>query len=107
VDEDMLSIGPFSAACGLSIRSLRHYDELGLLRPERVDESTGYRFYALAQLGDARAIRRLRDLELPLDVVAKRFIPTRRGCASSWSSTGSASPPRPQRRAGSSPTWSC
>jgi DNA-binding transcriptional MerR regulator len=67
----MLSIGPFSASSGLSVRSLRHYDEIGLLRPSRVDATSGYRYYELSQLRDARAIRRLRDLDVPLDVIAE------------------------------------
>jgi DNA-binding transcriptional MerR regulator len=71
VDEDLLSIGPFAAASGLSIRSLRHYDEIGLLRPSRTDGATGYRYYELAQLRDARAIRRLRDLDVPLEIAAR------------------------------------
>jgi DNA-binding transcriptional MerR regulator len=69
MDEDMLSIGPFAAASGLSVRSLRHYDEIGLLRPTHVDDATGYRYYALSQLRDARTIRRLRDLNLPLEEI--------------------------------------
>jgi DNA-binding transcriptional MerR regulator len=48
---------------------LRHYDELGLLRPAWVDPETGYRRYTLDQLADARAIARLRALEVPLGKV--------------------------------------
>jgi DNA-binding transcriptional MerR regulator len=45
---------------------LRLYDELGLLRPARVDEDSGYRFYDADQLGHARLIAALRQLQLPL-----------------------------------------
>ena len=64
-----LSIGRFARLSGLSIGALRHYHELGLLQPHRIDPDTGYRFYAKAQLDDARLIARLRELELPLPEV--------------------------------------
>jgi DNA-binding transcriptional MerR regulator len=51
------------------VKALRHYDEIGLLPPASVADSTGYRYYALAQARDAEAIRRLRSLEVPLDEI--------------------------------------
>ena len=68
--EELLSIGHFARLSGLTIRTLRHYDEIGLLRPARTDASSGYRYYSLAQARDAEAIRRLRRLDVPLDEVA-------------------------------------
>ncbi len=68
--EELLSIGRFARLTGLTVKALRHYDELDLLVPARVDEWTGYRYYAVGQARDAIAIRRLRELELPLDEVA-------------------------------------
>jgi DNA-binding transcriptional MerR regulator len=68
--EELLSIGAFARLSGLTIKALRHYDEIGLLPPAEVDEDTGYRFYSLAQARDAEAIRRLRSLEVPLDEIA-------------------------------------
>lgn len=44
----MLKIGDFSKLAQISIRMLRHYDELGLLTPEHVDAFTGYRYYSEA-----------------------------------------------------------
>jgi DNA-binding transcriptional MerR regulator len=67
---DLHSIGRFSRLSGLSVHALRHYDELGLLRPADVDPETGYRRYAPEQLAAARTIVRLRGLELPLHLVA-------------------------------------
>lgn len=67
---DLLPIGRFSRLTGLTVKALRHYDEVGLLRPAAVDPDSGYRLYAPAQAGRAEAIRRLRRLELPLDDVA-------------------------------------
>ncbi len=66
---ELLPIGRFARLSGLSIGALRHYDELGLLQPAAVDPETGYRRYAPVQLADARAIARLRDLEVPLDEI--------------------------------------
>lgn len=66
---DLLPIGRFARITGLTVRALRHYDELGLLAPTRVDGETGYRYYAAAQSETAETIRRLRALELPLDEI--------------------------------------
>jgi DNA-binding transcriptional MerR regulator len=66
----LMPIGRFSRLTGLSVKALRHYDELGLLRPATVDAQTGYRSYSSAQVGQAEAIRTLRRLELPLDDIA-------------------------------------
>ena len=66
----LMSIGRFARLTGLTVKALRHYDELGLLRPAAVDRETGYRSYASAQVGLAETIRMLRRLELPLDDIA-------------------------------------
>ena len=66
---ELLSIGRFSRLSGLSIGALRHYDEVGLLLPARVDPDTGYRSYDREQLAQARAIQRLRSLDLSLDEI--------------------------------------
>ncbi len=65
---DLLSIGRFARACRLSIKALRHYDEVGLLPPARVDGS-GYRFYARSQLKTAISISLLRSLEVPIPTI--------------------------------------
>jgi DNA-binding transcriptional MerR regulator len=52
----MVSIGEFARLGGVSVRALRHYDEIGLLRPASVDPETGYRCYAPAQLGQLNRI---------------------------------------------------
>jgi DNA-binding transcriptional MerR regulator len=67
----LLPIGRFARFTKLSVKALRYYAEIGLLEPARVDEATGYRYYALEQAGRADAIRRLRDLELPLEDVRR------------------------------------
>lgn len=66
---NLLPIGRFSQVTRLSVRMLRHYDELGLLKPALVDEDSGYRYYSLAQAGEAERIRLLRSLEMPLEEI--------------------------------------
>jgi len=61
-----LTIGAFARASRLSAKALRLYDELGLLRPARVDPVSGYRFYEPAQLERARLVAWLRRLGMPL-----------------------------------------
>jgi effector-binding domain-containing protein len=68
--QHLLPIGRFSQVCRLTVKALRHYDELGLLRPAAVDPDSGYRYYSLEQARDAERIRLLRSLGLPLDDVA-------------------------------------
>jgi DNA-binding transcriptional MerR regulator len=65
----VLTIGDFSRVTHLSIKTLRHYHEVGLLEPAAVDPSSGYRRYALAQVPVAQVIRRFRDLEMPVERV--------------------------------------
>ena len=67
----MIRIGDFSKLTRISIRMLRHYDDLGLLKPETVDSFTGYRYYALAQLRTANRIAALRDMGFNLASVAE------------------------------------
>jgi serine/threonine protein phosphatase PrpC/DNA-binding transcriptional MerR regulator len=62
----LLTIGEFARLSRLSPKALRLYDELGLLRPCRVDEWSGYRYYAPSQLEQARLVGWLRRLGLPL-----------------------------------------
>jgi DNA-binding transcriptional MerR regulator len=66
----MLSIGRFARLSGLTVKALRHYDEVGLLQPAQVDEWTGYRWYARDQVREAVAVRRRRSLRVPLGQVA-------------------------------------
>jgi DNA-binding transcriptional MerR regulator len=62
----VLPIGEFSRMTHLSVRSLRRYHEQGLLEPELVDPSSGYRYYSVEQIPTAQVIQRLRELEVPL-----------------------------------------
>ncbi len=61
-----LTIGEFSRATHLSVKTLRHYHDVGLLDPESINPSNGYRYYSEDQVATAHVIRRLRDLEMPV-----------------------------------------
>lgn len=63
---DLLTTGAFARASGLTRKALRLYDELGLLRPAVVDESTGYRYYGRDQLAHATLVAWLRRVGMPL-----------------------------------------
>jgi DNA-binding transcriptional MerR regulator len=64
-----LTIGDFSRATHLSVKTLRHYHRIGLLEPAEVDPDTGYRRYRTDQIPVAQVIRRFRDLEMPLEEI--------------------------------------
>jgi DNA-binding transcriptional MerR regulator/effector-binding domain-containing protein len=66
---DLLSIGTFSRMTFLTVKALRHYHDAGLLAPASVDPHSGYRYYRPDQVATARLIRRLRDLDLPVEEV--------------------------------------
>src|SRR5262245_10387712 len=67
----LLPIGRFARVTGLTIRALRPYDALGLLAPAWVDPETGYRYYGIAEMQRAGAIRQLRDLDASLDDIRR------------------------------------
>jgi len=67
--ENLVPIGRFSKVCRLSVKALRHYDEIGLLEPAVVDPPSGYRYYRPSQANQAEAIRALRSLDMPLEEI--------------------------------------
>ncbi len=64
-----LTVGEFSRMTHLSVKTLRHYHQVGLLEPAQVNPDTGYRYYSRDQIPQAQVIRRLRDLEMPVPEV--------------------------------------
>jgi DNA-binding transcriptional MerR regulator len=68
--ETMFKIGDFSRFTGVSVKTLRHYDESGLLRPRLVDPFTNYRYYSAEQLPRLYRILALRDLGFGLNQIA-------------------------------------
>jgi DNA-binding transcriptional MerR regulator len=65
----MFTIGDFANLGRVSVRMLRHYDAIGLLRPARVDPSSGYRYYTAAQLSVLNRVLALKDLGFTLQQV--------------------------------------
>ncbi|GHB11079.1 MerR family transcriptional regulator [Streptomyces termitum] len=68
---DLLPIGQFSQAAGLSITALRHYDAGGVLVPAFVDPMSGYRYFRRDQVRTAQTIRALRRLDVPVEEVRR------------------------------------
>ena len=62
----LIPIGRFAKVSRLSVKSLRNYDQSGLLPAAFVDPQTSYRYYRLEQLARADAIRSLRMVDMPL-----------------------------------------
>src|SRR6516165_9745776 len=69
----MFSIGEFARLGAVSIRTLRHYDEIGLLPPVEVDPASGYRSYSAKQLRQLNRIVALKDLGLTLAQIRRLF----------------------------------
>ncbi|MFE1591624.1 MerR family transcriptional regulator [Nocardia sp. NPDC058705] len=68
-DTELITIGAFARACGLSASALRFYADAGVLTPAVIDEATGYRYYAPDQSAPARLLRHLRAVDMPLPAV--------------------------------------
>ena len=67
----MLKIGEFARMGQVSVRTLRYYDEIGLLEPARIDRFTGYRYYSAEQLPRLHRILALKDVGLSLEQIAR------------------------------------
>ena len=65
----MLQIGEFSKICQVSVKTLRHYDKLGLLIPAKIDHLTGYRYYQIEQIDTMNYIQRLKRYGFSLDEI--------------------------------------
>jgi DNA-binding transcriptional MerR regulator len=65
----MFRIGDFSRLARVTIRTLHHYDEAGLLQPAHVDPGTGYRYYVATQLETLQRILLLKDLGFALEEI--------------------------------------
>lgn len=67
--QSFLGIGDFARATHLSVKTLRHYHETGILVPVEIDAQTGYRRYGTDQIAIAQVIRRFRALDMPLEEI--------------------------------------
>lgn len=64
-----LTIGEFSKLCYVTVKTLRHYEKMGLLIPHNVDEWTHYRYYDVSQMDAMIQIKKLKALGLSLDEI--------------------------------------
>ena len=69
----MLTIGEFSKIGRVSTKTLRYYDKIELLKPEYVNNETGYRYYEVTQLKDLLLIKRLQLYQFTLPEIAHVF----------------------------------
>lgn len=72
----MYSIGQISMILGVSTRTLRYYDNIGLLKPEYINSQNGYRFYNKKQIGHIKKILKLKDAGLSLNEIKNIFLET-------------------------------
>lgn len=66
----MLTIGEFSKICRVSTKTLRYYDQIGLLKPGHIGSGSGYRYYEVSQLKDMLLITRLKQYQFSLPEIA-------------------------------------
>jgi effector-binding domain-containing protein len=67
----MLKIGDFSKISQVSVKTLRYYDEIGLLKPSNTDNYTSYRYYSYEQLPQVNRILALKDLGFSLTQISQ------------------------------------
>ena len=70
-ERTILKIGEFARVGQVSIATLRHYDQCGLLKPNALDPDTGYRYYSLDQLARLNRILAFKELDFPLEQIAR------------------------------------
>lgn len=67
----LLQIGEFSKRSGVSVRTLRYYDQMNLFNPIEIDLFTGYRYYDETQIDDIKLINELKQVGFKLDEIKK------------------------------------
>ncbi|MDO4338904.1 MAG: MerR family transcriptional regulator [Eubacteriales bacterium] len=75
-NNELFQIGEVSRLFHISVSILRHYDKIGLVKPEYTDPDTGYRYYSARQFECLNTIRYLRALDMPLEQIS-RFLQNR------------------------------
>lgn len=74
MNKDYLTIGQFSKLSGMSIKALRYYDKINLLKPVYIDKETNYRYYKQTQLEFVNIIFLALELNIPLKLFQDKFI---------------------------------
>ncbi len=72
-DKILFSIGEMAKLFGINIRTLRYYDEIGILKPEYINKETNYRYYSTNQFERLNTIKYLRALGVPLKKIIAFF----------------------------------
>jgi DNA-binding transcriptional MerR regulator len=72
-EKTKLKIGEFSQMMQVTVKTLRHYEQKGLLLPSEVDEWTGYRYYSVEQMQRLNTIRQLQNLGFSLDEIKEMY----------------------------------
>lgn len=72
-NKKQLTIGEFARLCGVTVKTLRHYEKVGLVEPVIVDDFTHYRYYSPCQMQKMNAIKSLKRLGFHLDEIAEIF----------------------------------
>lgn len=65
----MLAIGEFSKICGVSTKTLRYYDEIGLIKPAEIGIESGDRYYSIKQMKKMLLINRLKSYGFSLEEI--------------------------------------
>lgn len=65
--DEYYSIGELSKKTGLSVHTIRYYDSIGLLKPDYLDENTGYRYYKVSSFWRAEVISLFKSLDISLE----------------------------------------
>lgn len=71
--KQMFTIGEMAKMFGLNPKTLRYYDQEGLVKPEYTDPESGYRYYSTAQFERLNTIKYLRALDMPLAKIKSFF----------------------------------
>lgn len=74
MSKNKLLIKEFSLLCQVTVKTLRHYEKMGLLLPAEVDDWTGYRYYDVKQMQTLSNIRRLKDMGFSLDEIHELMV---------------------------------
>ena len=69
----LYKIGDFSNVSGISIRTLRYYDDIDLFKPKEVDLFTNYRYYTIEQLDDLKLINELKEIGFSLEEIKNNW----------------------------------
>lgn len=69
--KDFFTVGQAAAQVRMTSETLRHYDRVGLVKPSRVDEATGYRYYSAQDIVRLNTVHALRQMDLPLGEIKR------------------------------------